>query len=389
MLKTIATLFLVTFSSVAIARPVSSDVVVPSSGDYIIVAGTVLKVINANKVEIKFTKPDKSVVTRPADLINHKMIVGEKINVIVTKTSNGQYVFVSIAKDTGTRVTVVGAVLKVINANNVEIKFTKPDKSVVTRPADLTNHKMIVGEKINVVLTKTSNGQYVFVSISKKASPPPSPPPPSLEIPSWVQGNPQDSPTDHVRESGKWNADTVRAANKAGKKLDFVLYGDSITAYVKAKGHMGVFEKYFGKSSAPLGVGGNTVQNLAWRLVNTERLSSPPKTVVVLIGINNIRGEKSDPVPYMDQFLIPYLKSVYPSSKIIMAGLLPSTGREGISATTAKANQGYKKISAKYGVKYVDISSGLYADNPNQFFDGLHPTGAGYDILFRNLKSKI
>lgn len=208
-----------------------------------------------------------------------------------------------------------------------------------------------------------------------------------LEIPSWVQGDPQKSPAHHVRVSGKWNEDTVNIANKSGKKMDFVMYGDSITAFVKSRKHMDIFERYFGESSAPFGVGGDTVQELAWRLVNTEQLTTPPKTVAVLIGVNNIRSEKTNPVPYMDQFLIPYLKSVYPSSEIIIIGLLPNTSKTAIS--TSYVNKEYKRLSVKHDVKYVDISDGLSAANPNHFYDGLHPDAAGYDILFRNLKSHV
>jgi len=189
------------------------------------------------------------------------------------------------------------------------------------------------------------------------------------------------------RESGKWNADIVRDANRSGKKLDFVLYGDSITAFIKSKGHLPVFGSYFGKSAVPLGVGGDTVQELSWRLVNTEKLSTPPNTVAVLIGVNNIRSEKTNPVPYMDQFLIPYLKSIYPSSKIVLIGLLPNTTKTDMS--TGDVNREYKRLATKYGIKYVDISNGLNAGNTRDFYDGLHPAAGGYDVMFKNLKKYI
>ena len=137
------------------------------------VAGTVVKVIDANNVQIKYTKPDGKLIIMRTVKNAHNMKLNEAINVNLKNAA--PYAFVSIAKKaapapTG-KVTVEGAVLKVINANKVEIKFTKPDKAVVTRTADLTNHKMVVGEKINVVLTKATNGQYAFVSIAKKAAP--------------------------------------------------------------------------------------------------------------------------------------------------------------------------------------------------------------------------
>ena len=212
-------------------------------------------------------------------------------------------------------------------------------------------------------------------------------PAPVPNPPSWVKGDPQKNSNANSRASGKWNADIVRDANRSNKKFDFVLYGDSITAFIKSKGHLPVFERYFGKSAVPLGVGGDTVQELSWRLVNTEKLKNPPKVVAVLIGVNNIKSGKENPVPYMDAFLLPYLKSIYPTSKIILIGLLPNTTKTDIS--TKDVNREYKRLADKYGIKYVDISGGLSAGNTKDFYDGLHPADRGYDILFRNLKNQL
>jgi lysophospholipase L1-like esterase len=209
---------------------------------------------------------------------------------------------------------------------------------------------------------------------------------PALQIPPWVQGDPLRSKNKTVRASGKWNATLVTDANKARKKFDFVLYGDSITAFAASK-HLDIWERYFGGSAAPLGVGGDTVQSLSWRIAKgRERLSRPPGNVAVLIGVNNIRHD-TDPVVYMDSFLLPYLKEIYPTSNIIVVGLLPTTGKTSIS--TSDVNKGYKRLAKKYNVRYVDISRGLDASNPSLFYDGLHPSAAGYDIMFRNLKKYV
>ena len=107
------------------------------------VEGKIDQVISANQVQFRYTKPDGKIVITKTTKPGHNMKLGEVINVILAL--DAPYAFKAISKKpTGTSVTVEGAVLKVINANQVEILFTKPDKSVVTRTADMTNHKMVV-----------------------------------------------------------------------------------------------------------------------------------------------------------------------------------------------------------------------------------------------------
>jgi len=234
--------------------------------------------------------------------------------------------------------------------------------------------------------TSTSTSTQMKTSTSTQMKTSTSTPTPTLQIPSWVQGDPLRSKNGTVRASGKWNATLVTDANKAHKKFNVVLYGDSITAFAASK-HLDIWERYLGRSAAPLGVGGDTVQSLSWRIAKgRERLSRPPGNVAVLIGVNNILHD-TDPVVYMDEFLLPYLKAIYPTSNIIIIGLLPTTRKSLIS--TSDVNKGYKRLAKKYNVRYVDISRGLDASNPRLFYDGLHPSAAGYDIMFRNLQKYV
>jgi lysophospholipase L1-like esterase len=212
------------------------------------------------------------------------------------------------------------------------------------------------------------------------------------KIPDWVQGDPEKSPVFFRRRAGKRNADIVQAANRTNTKYDFVLYGDSLTM-IAADKHMDVWNKYFGQNgmkSAPLGVGGDTVQKLAWRISRgKERFDIPPKVVGLLIGINNHGVDNTDPVALLYKFLLPYLKAVYPTTKFLLIGLLPNTiGGDRIQRRLT-ANAKYKLLAKKYDMQYIDISKGLVPSNKNQFFDGIHPTGAGYDILYRNLQPYV
>ena len=220
--------------------------------------------------------------------------------------------------------------------------------------------------------------------------------------PDWVQGDPEQSPMAIRRKAGTRNAGIVQTANANNTRYDFALYGDSITM-IAADSHMNVWNKYFGQNgmkSAPLGVGGDTIQKLSWRLsLGKERFIVPPKVVGLLIGINNIGLESSDPAMYLDSFLLPYLKAVYPTSQILLIGLLPQVywaTKENMRIEAnknymmlAKKYRTYSALTKKYNMHYIDISKGLNPSDTTQLYDGLHPTAAGYEIIYNNLRPYV
>ena len=69
--------------------------------------------------------------------------------------------------------TVDGSVVKVISPNQIQIKYTKPDKKVVILKVTKSVHNMKLGEIINVILA--FDAPYAFKAISKKAAPKPTP----------------------------------------------------------------------------------------------------------------------------------------------------------------------------------------------------------------------
>ena len=237
-----------------------------------------------------------------------------------------------------------------------------------------------------------------------------SPPVPPATIPTppeWVQGDPEKSPVPVRCRAGARNARIVQTANTNNERYDFVLYGDSITM-IAADSYMDVWNKYFGQNgmkSAPLGVGGDTVQKLSWRVsLGKEKFAIPPKVVGLLIGINNIGLESSDPAKYLDNFLLPYLKAVYPTSQILLISLLPqiywaTKEKENMRIAAnnnymmlVKKYRTYSALTKKYNMHYIDISKGRGRLNPadtKQLYDGLHPTAAGYEIIYSNLRPYV
>jgi hypothetical protein len=186
--------------------------------------------------------------------------------------------------------------------------------------------------------------KYYDYETATQFTTPPSPP-------SWVQGDPEKSPVFFRRRAGTRNAGIVQSANKKREQYGFVLYGDSITM-IAADDHMDVWNKYFGKNgmkSAPLGIGGDTVQKLSWRVaLGKERLAVPPKVVGLLIGINNQGADNTNPASMLHNFLLPYLKAVYPTSKFILIGLLPNTLGTARDKLRINANANYKLLAKKF-----------------------------------------
>lgn len=202
--------------------------------------------------------------------------------------------------------------------------------------------------------------------------------------PSWVKGDPQKNRRESVRAAGKRNADIVQSANKSRTKYDFVLYGDSITQFVGDK-YMDIWNKYFGDmKSAPLGIGGDTVEELSWRLVyGKEKFSVDPKTVAILIGINNIKSAKNDPAEFME-FLMPWLRATWPTTRFILLNILPNA-----FVSVKEANRKYEKLSQKYGFEYVTCGSTLDPNDKKLFKDGTHPAPDGYHAIYSCLRDRV
>lgn len=198
-------------------------------------------------------------------------------------------------------------------------------------------------------------------------------------VPSWADPVSL-RPTERERTK-KLTADL----NAAGTRVDFVLYGDSITAF-----HLNdpsVLKKYWGSNAVALGVPSDTFENLAHRLMSgDEKLAKDPKCIAIMIGINNILLGKGNPTERMPDFL-QWLKKVHPTSKIVLLALLP-TARPAAQGKVAPANASYKQTAASLGVQYVECGLNLSTSGP-LMPDGLHPSREGHDVIHSCLRRAI
>jgi hypothetical protein len=173
------------------------------------------------------------------------------------------------------------------------------------------------------------------------------------------------------------NRKTMAAANAKGVPLNFILYGDSITWYHVYQTNAS-FVKHFGQYNAlAMGIGGDTVENLAYRMMVTEKPALPPKHIVIMIGINNRNLTLIHQMFYRLETLLLWTRQAFPTTNIVLSAVTP----ENLGWGWVQKNQGYEAIAAKHGFTFAKCGLNLDPKNPAVFPDGLHPNAAGYDVI--------
>jgi lysophospholipase L1-like esterase len=174
-------------------------------------------------------------------------------------------------------------------------------------------------------------------------------------------------------------------AKKGGVELLFL--GDSIT-----DGWRGGGKAVWNKNFAPLkaanfGIGGDQTQHVLWRLQHGELEGIKPKLAVLMIGTNNLGGNKDEQIADGVKAIVEELHKQTPDTKLLLLGVFP----RGMKATDP-ARKRIKHINEIISqlddggktVKYLDIGDKfLEADGtlPKSIMpDSLHPNAKGYEI---------
>lgn len=206
----------------------------------------------------------------------------------------------------------------------------------------------------------------------------PSGPLPSL--PSWAE---KDSSTKRAAAYAR-NKKVVDDANAAGETYDLAMYGDSITERLASQytAEWRAFTE--GWKAAALGVSGNTVEELTWRLATGQEVfKRSPRVVVVLIGINDLHHSNRVNLDHL-QFCLEYIRKAMPASKLVLLNILPDD-RSDVTAT----NTQYKALAQKLGIVFSTCGSSLNPRDKNLFSDGTHPAPAGYRAVFQCLRPVV
>ncbi len=215
-----------------------------------------------------------------------------------------------------------------------------------------------------------------------------------------VQAVPRTDPNSRVA-----HAQLVEKAKKGG--IDIYFEGDSITRRWGASDRQyqdllaNWNANFFGWNAANFGWGGDTVQNILWRVQNGELDGVNPKIIVLLAGTNNLRDApptegdeaKVEEVTRSIAAILSLMRQKSPKSIIILMGITPRNDRRrgaAIVPTINRINDRISRFADGKPIRYVNLNAKL-ADSDGKLFDGvtvdgLHLSVKGYQIWADALK---
>jgi putative membrane-bound dehydrogenase-like protein len=179
-------------------------------------------------------------------------------------------------------------------------------------------------------------------------------------------------------------------------RIDVYFVGDSITRRWGATDYpdfLANWKKNFhGWNAANFGWGGDTIQNILWRLHNGELDKVNPKVIVVMAGTNNIgttvpAGGDEARVADITRGLKAVLdvcREKAPDAVLIQMGITPRNDNPAAMATINKVNEQVAKFADGKKVRYLNINDKL-ADKEGKLLEGmspdrLHLSAKGYQV---------
>jgi lysophospholipase L1-like esterase len=191
-------------------------------------------------------------------------------------------------------------------------------------------------------------------------------------------------------------------ANLKKGRIDVYFAGDSITRRWRATDYPQFLanwnENFFGWNAANFGWGGDTIQNILWRLRNGELDGVHPKVIVLLAGTNNVgtapaSDARVSAIARGIKALLDTMREKAPKATIIVMGILPRNDGARLTAVMAsinKINEQIAKLTDGKTIRYLNINDNL-ADKDGKLLAGmsadrLHLSRKGYQVWADALK---
>jgi lysophospholipase L1-like esterase len=188
-------------------------------------------------------------------------------------------------------------------------------------------------------------------------------------------------------------------------RIDVYFEGDSITrrwgtSDEQYKAFLENWRRnFYGWNAADFGWGGDTTQNILWRLRNGELDGVNPKVIVLMAGTNNV-GRKSPEgdaearaadVTRGIKAILDTFRRKAPKATIVLMGITPRNDNMAVMPVINRINASIAKFADGKKIRYVNINDRL-ADEDGKLFegmtnkDGLHLDLKGYQVWADALK---
>jgi cephalosporin-C deacetylase-like acetyl esterase/lysophospholipase L1-like esterase len=154
-------------------------------------------------------------------------------------------------------------------------------------------------------------------------------------------------------------------------------------------------ENYWGWNAGNFGWGGDTTQNILWRITNGELDGVNPKVIVLLAGTNDVGAQagddaKVDAVVGGIESILAVCRKKAPDAKIILTAIFPRNDNIAAVPTIDRINQRIEKFADGDRIRFLNVNDKL-ADRDGNLFpgmmnDGLHLNVQGYQVWANGLK---
>ena len=185
---------------------------------------------------------------------------------------------------------------------------------------------------------------------------------------------------------------------KAGR-IDIYFEGDSIVRRWGATDYPELLanwrQNFFGWNAGDFGWGGDTTQNILWRLQNGELDGVHPKVIVLLAGTNNLGRQPADDVRVAEitrgiKAIVDLCRQKAPDATIVLTAIFPRNDNPAVMPSINRINENLAQLADGKRVRFLNVNDKL-ADQDGKLFDGmmgdkLHPTVKGYQIWADGLK---
>ncbi len=193
-----------------------------------------------------------------------------------------------------------------------------------------------------------------------------------------------------------------QAAALQGQTVPVVFLGDSIThawawkADVQYPGGREVWDTELAEFKPfNLGVSGDTVPNLLWRVTEGKQLDGyQARVLVLMISVNDLLRSKCKPekaviISNTLELLLQTLRQKQPQAKIMLLSVLPFASER--NQVRTYVNERGQKFCENNDMLYFDLSP-VFLDAQGKLInmrDGLHPSPPAYKLMADQLIPKL
>ena len=211
---------------------------------------------------------------------------------------------------------------------------------------------------------------------------------------------PADQPVPRTDANSKLVHQQLLEKRKQGQ-IDVYFEGDSITrrwgcsdpAYQDLLANWNA--NFHGWNAADFAWGGDTTQNILWRLQHGELDGVNPKVIVVQAGTNNLPGgpggeAQAEDVARGIRAILEVCHEKAPDAVIILTAVFPRAGGQALNSTIRLINERIAKFADGKQIRFININDQLTDEHgrllDGMTVDGLHLTAGGYQIWADALK---